>query len=148
MTLKGVSGILLGQPFLELPSLACLRITHPQDTLNYQHLACIGIFGRSISYESYSRVCQWIFYQFNTLGNAQVRQCASNQFHTYPTESLQNLVGATSKGKMMDRKQNVNVAPWDPLPDHQGGAISSYQKMSPPFSCIFSIITMLWKKDG
>lgn len=88
------------------------------------------------------------FYQFNTMGNAQVRQCASNRSHTYPTASLQNPVRAASKGQMMGHKGNVNAARWDPLPERQDRTISAYQRMSPPFSCIFSVITLLWKKDG
>lgn len=50
------------------------------------------------------------FYQFNTMGDAQVSQCASNRSHTYPTVSLQNPARAASKGQLMDHKGNVNAA--------------------------------------
>lgn len=50
------------------------------------------------------------FYQFNIMGDAQVRQCASNRSHTHPTASLQNPARAASKGQMMGHKGNMNAA--------------------------------------
>lgn len=92
-----------------------------------------------------------LFYQFNTMGDARVRLCASNRSHTHPTASLQK-PSQSSIQRTEDGPQGgtwtLLAARWDPLPDHQGRTISTYRRMSSPFTCIFSIITMLWKKDG
>ena len=94
---------------MELPSPACPRIY----TTRHMELLASFLYIHFLEVSFIMNFTAGVvgrFYQFNTMGDAQVRECASNRSHTHPTASLQNPTRAASKGQMMGHKRNANAA--------------------------------------